>query len=254
MTEQQALIRAICLEPADDTARLVYADWLQDNGEENRAEFIRLSCELSRVSFEVDEFCMNCYGGGGVPVKDKESGKYRKMPCWNCHNKLCESCQSLFQDNASNWWKNLPGTSRGVIVSKSRLCSILGGNGWQWFINRGFVSRVKMPCSDLLGHAEIIFCLQPIDQVKLTDRRTKDNQRPPYHWAASIKRNDDTKPGQIGTNFLPWSVAKYLRGKVEITHQYLWTYRQMQEADDDLNQACVQYGRERAGLTAEMVA
>ena len=39
--EQLAFIRAICTEPANDTPRLVYAGWLQENGEEDRAEFIR---------------------------------------------------------------------------------------------------------------------------------------------------------------------------------------------------------------------
>jgi uncharacterized protein (TIGR02996 family) len=39
-------VRAICADPEDDTARLVYADWLDENGEPLRAEFIRLQCEL----------------------------------------------------------------------------------------------------------------------------------------------------------------------------------------------------------------
>ena len=29
----------------DDTPRLVFADWLEDNGDEARAEFIRLQCK-----------------------------------------------------------------------------------------------------------------------------------------------------------------------------------------------------------------
>ena len=36
---------AICEHPAEDTPRLVYADWLQENGRPERAEFIRLQCE-----------------------------------------------------------------------------------------------------------------------------------------------------------------------------------------------------------------
>jgi uncharacterized protein (TIGR02996 family) len=41
----EALFRAVCANPADDTPRLVYADWLQENGQAERAEFIRLQCE-----------------------------------------------------------------------------------------------------------------------------------------------------------------------------------------------------------------
>src|SRR5687768_16014249 len=40
-----ALFRAVCEKPADDTPRLVYADWLEESGDPDRAEFIRLQCE-----------------------------------------------------------------------------------------------------------------------------------------------------------------------------------------------------------------
>jgi uncharacterized protein (TIGR02996 family) len=40
-----ALFRAICARPWEDTPRLVYADWLEENGRPERAEFIRLQCE-----------------------------------------------------------------------------------------------------------------------------------------------------------------------------------------------------------------
>lgn len=38
----EPFLRAICAEPEDDTVRLVYADWLDENGDPERAEFIRL--------------------------------------------------------------------------------------------------------------------------------------------------------------------------------------------------------------------
>src|SRR5215203_3911185 len=44
MTDGDALIAAILANPDEDTPRLVYADWLQEHGDEERAEFIRLQC------------------------------------------------------------------------------------------------------------------------------------------------------------------------------------------------------------------
>jgi uncharacterized protein (TIGR02996 family) len=44
-SDGEALFRAMCELPADDTPRLVYADWLEENGRPERAEFIRLQCE-----------------------------------------------------------------------------------------------------------------------------------------------------------------------------------------------------------------
>lgn len=47
--EQRALWSAIRANPDDDTPRLVYADWLQENGDEARAEFIRVQCALEKL-------------------------------------------------------------------------------------------------------------------------------------------------------------------------------------------------------------
>src|SRR5262249_35011121 len=49
MTEEQAFVEAIAAEPEQDAHRLVYADWLEDHEEPERAEFIRAQCELARL-------------------------------------------------------------------------------------------------------------------------------------------------------------------------------------------------------------
>ena len=48
MNEREALLRAVCENPDDDTPRLVFADWLQENGDEARAELIRVQVEATR--------------------------------------------------------------------------------------------------------------------------------------------------------------------------------------------------------------
>lgn len=48
LAQHEAFLRAIYDAPADDTPRLVYADFLQENGEEDHAALIRTSIELSR--------------------------------------------------------------------------------------------------------------------------------------------------------------------------------------------------------------
>jgi uncharacterized protein (TIGR02996 family) len=48
MNERDALLRAVCANPDDDTPRLMFADWLQEHGEEDRAEFIRAQVVLAR--------------------------------------------------------------------------------------------------------------------------------------------------------------------------------------------------------------
>lgn len=47
--DEHAFLSAICATPADDTARLVYADWLDEHDRPERAEFIRAEIELART-------------------------------------------------------------------------------------------------------------------------------------------------------------------------------------------------------------
>jgi uncharacterized protein (TIGR02996 family) len=48
MARNPELLRAIATNPQEDTVRLAYADWLQENGDEAHAELIRVQCELAQ--------------------------------------------------------------------------------------------------------------------------------------------------------------------------------------------------------------
>jgi uncharacterized protein (TIGR02996 family) len=48
MTQDDAFLQAIIENPDDDTPRLVYADWLEEHGDPDRAEFIRVQIEMGR--------------------------------------------------------------------------------------------------------------------------------------------------------------------------------------------------------------
>jgi uncharacterized protein (TIGR02996 family) len=47
--ENPALFAAIIAHPAEDTPRLAYADWLDENGDPTRARFIRLQYEIEKL-------------------------------------------------------------------------------------------------------------------------------------------------------------------------------------------------------------
>lgn len=46
--DERALLMAIHAAPADDLPRLMYADWLDDLGQTQRASFIRIQCDWHR--------------------------------------------------------------------------------------------------------------------------------------------------------------------------------------------------------------
>jgi uncharacterized protein (TIGR02996 family) len=49
MNDEEALFQAILDAPEDDAPRLVYADWIEERGQPERAEFIRVQIELARL-------------------------------------------------------------------------------------------------------------------------------------------------------------------------------------------------------------
>jgi uncharacterized protein (TIGR02996 family) len=54
MSEADGFLQAIIAEPDDDTHRLVYADWLDEHGQPERADLIRIQCALARLRYDDD--------------------------------------------------------------------------------------------------------------------------------------------------------------------------------------------------------
>jgi uncharacterized protein (TIGR02996 family) len=80
---EAGLLQDVCANPADDVPRLVYADWLEDNGDPQRAEFIRTHVEMAKL-------------GEG----------HRR------HASLFQRAQALLMRNASVWHGELPDWAR----------------------------------------------------------------------------------------------------------------------------------------------
>jgi uncharacterized protein (TIGR02996 family) len=59
MTDHDALLRAICDHPDEDTPRLVFADFLEEQNQPDRAAFIRAQVELARTP-EWEPFAAFC--------------------------------------------------------------------------------------------------------------------------------------------------------------------------------------------------
>ncbi len=49
MASDEGFLQAVLADPDDDVVRLVYADWLEEHGNPDRAEFIRVQIELARL-------------------------------------------------------------------------------------------------------------------------------------------------------------------------------------------------------------
>lgn len=134
------LLRTIIKNPADDTARLVYADWLDEHGRAERAEFIRVQCELER--------CDVC------------SPRQGTWWDWQCgHRPAHERVQELQEQHGREWarvpcvtcvkgYEKHPTTGE-VIEQWCRSCDRTGDamqrEGCTPHFRRGFVERVEVP-------------------------------------------------------------------------------------------------------------
>jgi uncharacterized protein (TIGR02996 family) len=65
MSDDDALIAAICADPDEDTPRLAYADWLDENDRPEQAAFVRAQVELARTP-PWEPFAVKCRWRGDL--------------------------------------------------------------------------------------------------------------------------------------------------------------------------------------------
>jgi uncharacterized protein (TIGR02996 family) len=56
--DEEAFLRAIRRKPPDNGIRLIYADWLEERGDERRAEYLRVLCRWIACHPEIDRQLM----------------------------------------------------------------------------------------------------------------------------------------------------------------------------------------------------
>jgi uncharacterized protein (TIGR02996 family) len=101
MNDEAAFLKALRDNPADDTARLVYADLL-DERSDPRAEFIRLRQQYAQVTARINELASQCDPAwlaavGGPRTKERDitlrSGRrvrLEELRQWNIYSGLLE--------------------------------------------------------------------------------------------------------------------------------------------------------------------
>jgi uncharacterized protein (TIGR02996 family) len=127
MTDEDAFLAAIRANPADDLARLVYADWLDERADPDapaRAAFLRAECELRRLP-------------DGDPDRDRLVGRLRelaqrlagpwkaavaRMPLENCGLRWrfeCPKSWERLRETDDHWVRACPVCRREVYYCTS---------------------------------------------------------------------------------------------------------------------------------------
>lgn len=213
-TEEAALLRAVLGRPDDDVPRLVLADWLDEHGQPERAEFVRFGCELARQDAE-DEAANRL---GTNPLRGRE--------------------RSLLLDHWKTWvpWAD-HGSSFEVILSGRWSFSGTPAVAFR----RGFVAEIHLPVGQLLNHAADLFADHPITRVRPGGVR-------PFHagsgrWGWSIDEAD-------GGYDVPWVLPPEVFGYLPPPDPPFASYSPLRRwytsearAWEAVSVACVGYGR-----------
>lgn len=226
-TEYQALLRAVLTVPEDDTVRLALADWLDEHSAADRAEFVRVQCELARI--RQPHKCQK---------RDELVDAYGRY----VNHCQCRTCKLRRREYYS---------SRRFIV-----WDWCGGvdDGWAHLIrvtdwSRGFVSSLTCTCAAFMQHAAAIFAAQPVTAVTISDREPGRGDLPRVFWQRESVNYRLWPPQytQRRSYAVPDVLFDELLGREEM-HSRTKSYDIPDLARAALSAACVSWARELVGL------
>jgi uncharacterized protein (TIGR02996 family) len=197
------LLPAIC-DPenfADDALRLAYADLLEEEGEADRAEFVRVQVELARDWGEVSE--------QGIKDGLTDAGRRRHPRFASLVRRERE-----LQAPGRRWWSDY-GPGDRVTVREWR---------------RGFARSVALACADWLAHGPALVRRQPVEVVRLTDKGPTEYAPGggPSYWRwfdgsrGSGRRYEDAPAGMTGDE-LPARLWEAYR-RLAAAHGLTWEH------------------------------
>ncbi len=214
METKEQWYKAICRDPGNDQLRLVFCDWLDEQGIEdtiNQAVFIRTEMEL-------DERFPRMQNIGEIlnSMTPEERGYWKGKGDSHFHfgQKMCPI------------WYPIPDSFTKVV-------------------RRGMIDSVNCTELDFIIHARQLFETNPITRVELRDKASHWNGRG-HTW---YNRERDRPSSRCSAeNDLDIRLF-YSLPKTKYYAEGRWSsWQTIREADQALSQACVKYGRELAGL------
>lgn len=149
LTIGQALYQDILDHPDDDALRLIYADWLADNGQEDRAKLIHTQLQMMSSGTE-----------GEFWTSSTEENRLLS----NHINWLLPLARAFGMNTRPN--RDLPGTYKGFGVDGG-MTSNFGEVKWFW--RAGFVHRIVCSLSSWLKAGRKVVKLTPMNYVGLRD-------------------------------------------------------------------------------------
>lgn len=297
MTEEQAFIATIIESPQDDGPRLMFADWLDEHGQEERAEFICVQCTLAalpeypQIEGHIVEHDLP------RPEHTERTGTWRDalirpgrvvalvlrkaLP----HLSTNTYCSLRHQQRDDSWievqslrlavvegfdtdhvratfvqdtWEDEHRSRRHALrrrewelLFQSKLSWTAGIPNGFWvganrdaapshvslgFLCRGFVAEIVCSCSDWLQYGPVIVRRQPVERVRLSDKKPERALGGSYFWARSNTERAWALEAALHDQLLDRLPDKQYDNAAH--------YSTPEQAQDALSNACLLYAKE----------
>lgn len=238
------LLRAVLADPASDDSRLIYADYLDEQGEADRAEFIRVQVELAKKLAGIQTH--HWYSLDMILDPQDADHQAWKQTIWRLQKREREMVK-LFEWQGfrtafglpQHWpaWHLSAGPADWTAPPVPHWC---GG-----VLRRGFVDEIRLPLAAYLEHARDLFNRHPVTAVVLTGLEPYWNGAGHCWFRADRGRQSNAVPTFAE---LPPELFNRLAGwHIDLTRGERWRpYRSQDAATAALSAACVAYGRHLA--------
>lgn len=278
MTETgRALLNAVIAAPDDDTPRLVYADYLEENGHDARAKYIRLAIELAgepEKAHFAQEFrqTFRQLKNHREDFTEPELRRRLRIPddatCrwWSDLHMLCEAREWRWY-GPNPKWKELSCQCEQMLETHRHEWEV-GFRGMEPKWDRGFISEIQVGISEAPYRASESCLEQPIQKIFVNGitiseefRHEIDDQwnRP---WNRPFYLDRNLRPVNSIRFSLPWNLVVNFgvnffysipcRGNIEIeldnsSARMRFHYQcSRQTFSDGLAVALAKWGREKA--------
>jgi uncharacterized protein (TIGR02996 family) len=140
VTDRLALLASVLASPDDDRPRLVYADWWDENGEPERAEFVRVQvANPDTVSL--------------FETATADTTAWAERP-------RLQEAEDIHHRHRYEWVPSFNGHS---------IRGLQGLTEYVHVFRRGFIEEIQFAAADWLAHGDALLAAHPVTTVRLAD-------------------------------------------------------------------------------------
>ncbi len=240
MSDRERFLAAVIAELECDTVRLAFADWLDEQGEADRSEFIRVQCRIAALEAAVQRWVHTPHdqpggsaedgGPAGAALAEAQSLGSRERELMTPYN-VADWMPQVFGLRWNAW--RFDGEGYNAVCAEDTM---------RMLFRRGFVESVHVRCADWLRDGPAVVRAAPVTRVVLTEfRPTCGDGIAGAHWSTL-----DETPRADRSCVLPWELFRRLDGgklsdyggQMQARH-----YPAEAEAMDALSAAAIRWAR-----------